>query len=159
GRLVLSSRTGFATGAVLTVNFQQRPCRPRRGSGGWRIRASFGPTWERRFPGSPPLPGGSPGDGDRPAARAPSLRSENAGAHGGRTRREPGFPARRRQRRPRCVGAQGTALARRRAQMDQSLQERWLANRTPAIERASVRRVVVTGLGVVAPSGIGADAL
>jgi len=43
--------------------------------------------------------------------------------------------------------------------MEPSLQERWLANRTPAIERASARRVVVTGLGVVAPSGIGADAL
>src|SRR5262245_22713138 len=42
--------------------------------------------------------------------------------------------------------------------MDPSLQERWLATREAAIQRVS-RRVVVTGMGVVAPSRIGVDAL
>ena len=46
--------------------------------------------------------------------------------------------------------------------MEPRLQERWLANRKGASERDrgfAGGRVVVTGLGVVAPSGVGGDAL
>src|SRR5262245_59853002 len=53
----------------------------------------------------------------------------------------------------------GTSVASLERAMEPILQEGWLARRGPAEQAQERRRVVVTGLCVVAPSGVGAAAM
>src|SRR5262249_5832245 len=147
---------GQAPRQARTPRPKQPTCRQRRRNcltveSGF-IRSHMGTAVPRSRPREPEFPLEPahaklrPGNSSRPR--------ENPWTQARCTGWEPEFPETRCGTAPDLRGFQGTSVASLERAMEPILQEGWLARRGPAEQAQERRRVVVTGLGVVAPSGV-----